>query len=146
MEVTYYHFCQILLVTQTNPAAMARELHKNVNTRRWESLGAIFYSKRNYKTRSLQRGLAAIFVLSTFAAFSFRKPLSFVLALSFHCSSFQNYQKIHTYIYSPKMYSLHYNVSAPCFLSVSTIMYRSPKSNTQRSSSPHFTDSLSFII
>lgn len=40
-EVTYHHFCYVLLVTQGKPWFRMRGLHKGINTRRWGSLGAI---------------------------------------------------------------------------------------------------------
>lgn len=39
-EVTFHHFCCIVLVTQTTLVHCSRELHKGMKTRRWRLLGA----------------------------------------------------------------------------------------------------------
>ena len=41
LEVTHHHFCLILLVIQTNPSISWEGKHKDVSTRRQESLGTI---------------------------------------------------------------------------------------------------------
>ena len=39
-EVIHYHFCHMLLVTQTHPGRIWEELHKGMKSRRQGSLGA----------------------------------------------------------------------------------------------------------
>lgn len=40
-EVTYHHFCHILLVTETNPGALWEGLHQSVNIRKLGTLGTV---------------------------------------------------------------------------------------------------------
>ena len=110
LEVTY-HFCQILLATQTNPGTMLRELYKEVNTRRWGSLEAIFY-----KLPSLC--FPHSFPLTLQNYFNY---ISFCFIFPLLC--FEKHQEICTYIHTLKTYSLLFSFSASCLFSVNVISY-----------------------
>lgn len=127
---------------------MLREPYKHVNTRRWGSLEAIFYTKQKYKTRYIQRGLASIFVLSTFLSSPPQETtfIVFVFALSFHCFVLKNIRKYVPVLILSKHIPYYSAFLHLAFLQLAPSLTESPNSNTQRSSLLHFRASLNSVL